>query len=56
MNKSWHDKNKMPRNPSLKERIAWHTEHAEQCGCRPIPRTVFPHIKKAGRGKKSRAK
>lgn len=36
-NKKWHEKHKMPKNPSLKERIKWHKEHQEFCGCRPVP-------------------
>jgi hypothetical protein len=24
----------------MDERIKWHLQHAEKCGCRPIPRDV----------------
>jgi len=27
----------MPRNAALSERYAWHLEHQERCGCRPMP-------------------
>jgi hypothetical protein len=27
----------LPPNPTIDERIAWHLEHAKQCGCRPFP-------------------
>ncbi|MBI2831653.1 MAG: hypothetical protein HYX79_05295 [Chloroflexi bacterium] len=37
INKDWHSKNKMPKNPSLDERMKWHIEHAKNCACRPIP-------------------
>jgi hypothetical protein len=37
INKEWHEKNKMPKNPSLDERMKWHIEHAKNCTCRPIP-------------------
>jgi hypothetical protein len=52
MNRLWHDKNKMSKNPSLKERIAWHVEHAEFWGCRPIPASLFPKIAKTKLRKK----
>jgi len=37
LNKTWHEKNKMPRNASIEERINWHIAHARNCACRPIP-------------------
>jgi hypothetical protein len=37
INKPWHDKNPMPKNPSLEQRMKWHLAHAKNCGCRPIP-------------------
>lgn len=37
INKEWHLANKMPKNPSLEQRIKWHKAHAENCNCRPIP-------------------
>lgn len=37
VNSAWHGKNKMPKNPSTKQRIKWHLEHAKECACRPIP-------------------
>ena len=45
INKQWHEKNKMPKNPTDEERIKWHTEHAKQCGCRPIPGSLLSKIK-----------
>ena len=35
LNKKWHLKNKMPKNPNLEQRIKWHKEHAKHCACRP---------------------
>ena len=40
MNAEWHEMNVMPKNASIDERIAWHTEHQNYCGCRPIPASV----------------
>ena len=31
----WHLKNKMPRNPTLDQRLKWHVEHARNCSCPP---------------------
>lgn len=36
MNAKWHLANKMPKNPTLDERIKWHLEHTKNCSCRPI--------------------
>jgi hypothetical protein len=30
----------MPKNASLEQRIAWHIEHAVECGCREMPESV----------------
>ncbi len=37
MNEEWHRAHPMPEHPSLDQRVAWHKEHAEACGCREIP-------------------
>lgn len=36
INKDWHVVNKMPKNPTSAQRLAWHTEHAANCQCRPF--------------------
>ncbi len=46
MNEKWHKSNKMPKNPSKEERIEWHLEHAKNCSCRPIPKTLLIGIKR----------
>ena len=46
INKTWHEKNKMPKNPSIDQRIKWHKEHANNCTCRPIPDKLMKEIKK----------
>ena len=48
INKEWHLKNKMPKNPSLDERIKWHVEHAKNCLCRPLGGKILEEIKKRG--------
>jgi hypothetical protein len=37
INKEWHLKHKMPKNPTLAERIKWHLAHEKNCSCRPMP-------------------
>ena len=34
INKEWHLKHRMPKNPSLGQKITWHTGHAKNCQCR----------------------
>lgn len=36
INKEWHMANKMPKNPTVDQRIQWHIEHAEKCLCRQM--------------------
>jgi len=45
INAAWHEKHPMPKNPTMEERMAWHIEHAKECGCRPIPPTIQAAIK-----------
>jgi hypothetical protein len=40
INKAWHEKNRMPKNPTVAQRIKWHAEHQAECGCRPIPQSL----------------
>lgn len=40
----WHLKNKMPKNPTLEERIHWHKEHQKFCSCRPIPDSLIEYV------------
>jgi hypothetical protein len=47
INKEWHLKNVMPKDPSLQERIAWHLAHKENCNCRPIPDALISEIRKS---------
>jgi hypothetical protein len=41
LNRRWHEEHRMPERPSNDQRIAWHLEHAQVCGCRPIPNGVL---------------
>jgi hypothetical protein len=46
INKEWHLAHPMPKNPSLEQRIAWHLDHAQNCGCRDIPAKLKEEMKK----------
>jgi hypothetical protein len=36
INKEWHLVNKMPKNPTPKQRLDWHIAHSQNCLCRPF--------------------
>jgi len=44
INKQWHETNVIPKNPTIDQRIQWHTVHAKHCGCRPIPEKLMKII------------
>jgi hypothetical protein len=47
LNKEWHLAHPMPKNPSLQQRIEWHTEHFKNCNCRhDIPEKSKEEMKK----------
>jgi hypothetical protein len=48
MNTAWHKAHLMPKNPTLDQRIAWHLDHAKNCGCRPIAGKIRDEILKRG--------
>ncbi len=48
INKAWHEKNVMPKNPGFEQRVKWHLEHQKHCTCRPIPGKLAEEMKKKG--------
>jgi len=46
LNKEWHLAHRMPKNPTLDQRIEWHIEHSKHCKCRPMPDKLKAEIKK----------
>jgi hypothetical protein len=48
INKEWHDKNRMPKNPSFEQRVQWHLAHTKNCNCRPIPKKLLEEMNKKG--------
>lgn len=55
INKEWHQKNKMPKNPTLEERIKWHIEHAKNCTCREMPDSIRKEIENPPAGLSAKA-
>ncbi|MCI0421782.1 MAG: M20 family metallopeptidase [Acidobacteria bacterium] len=41
MNTKWHQQNRMPRQATVEQRLAWHRAHQEHCGCRPAPKGLL---------------
>jgi hypothetical protein len=48
INRVWHEKNKMPKNPSEEQRIWWHIEHVKNCACRQPSAKLLGEMKKIG--------
>ena len=48
INREWHQSHRMPENPTELQRIAWHAEHARNCGCRGIDVGVARLFRKHG--------
>jgi len=46
INKEWHQSHRMPKNPTIEQRIQWHLEHAKHCACRDIPEKLKAEMKK----------
>ena len=40
MNRDWHAAHPMPEHATFEQRVAWHREHAEACGCRRPPAEI----------------
>jgi len=45
-NKTWHQANKMRKNPTLEQRIKWHLEHSKNCNCRSLTEKLKLEIDK----------
>jgi len=48
LNADWHRANPMPKKPSLDQRIAWHLDHARNCGCRAITGKLRQEFERRG--------
>jgi len=45
INAEWHRNNRMPKNATTEQRIAWHLEHRKHCDCRPIPKKLLGEMR-----------
>jgi hypothetical protein len=48
INKEWHLENKMPKRPTLDQRVEWHVAHAKNCNCRKVKGLILEEIQKRG--------
>jgi hypothetical protein len=48
INREWHLSNKMPKNPTLDQRISWHVEHSKNCKCRSLHGKILEEIGRRG--------
>jgi hypothetical protein len=48
VNKAWHDKHPMPRNPMFEQRVKWDNAHQQRCSCRPIPEKLEEEMERQG--------
>jgi hypothetical protein len=40
LNAEWHREHRMPEKPTQEQRLQWHLEHQQHCGCRPMPKSL----------------
>ncbi|HLD63102.1 MAG TPA: hypothetical protein VI875_04510 [Candidatus Norongarragalinales archaeon] len=45
INAAWHGKNKMPKNATAAQRLAWHLAHAKHCGCRKLTKEFLAKLR-----------
>ena len=48
INAEWHAEHKMPKNPTLDQRVQWHLEHARNCACRPVDAKMLEEFARRG--------
>ena len=48
INRKWHEKHRMPKNPTMDQRIVWHLAHARACGCREISGKLREEMERRG--------
>ncbi|MGA2910663.1 MAG: hypothetical protein ABSE04_02560 [Candidatus Microgenomates bacterium] len=50
INREWHLKNRMPKNPTEEERARWHEAHIENCNCYPVTANIKNLVAKFDKG------
>jgi hypothetical protein len=48
INQEWHEAHRIPKNPTLDQRIEWHLEHSQHCNCRPIAGKLLEEMTRRG--------
>ena len=48
INKEWHEKNKMPKNPTFEQRVKWHLVHVRYSTCRTLPEKLAEEMRQKG--------
>jgi Imm-5 like putative immunity protein len=46
INAEWHARHRMPKNPTLDQRVKWHIDHARNCACRPLSGNILEEVRK----------
>lgn len=47
INAVWHKAHRMPKNPTIDQRIDWHLDHLKNCNCRTeLPKSIKDEMKK----------
>ncbi len=47
MNTRWHQSHKMPKNPTVAQRVRWHRGHLKYCACRTdVPASLKKYLEK----------
>jgi hypothetical protein len=49
LNAEWHRANRMPKNPTMAQRVRWHAAHAKACACREMPPGMAREVAKRTR-------
>jgi hypothetical protein len=50
VNAQWHRHHRMPPDPTLDQRLAWHEAHVHNCGCWPMPASLVDAMRRRLRG------
>lgn len=48
INAPWHAAHVLGQGAAIDDRVAWHLEHARECGCREVPRSVRDELARRG--------
>jgi hypothetical protein len=48
LNAEWHREHVLGSTAPMDDRVAWHLEHARECGCRDIPASVVAELERRG--------